>query len=185
MKGFALLLLVLTLPVDVFAQSPQGQSDAPDLTVIKKSWQKERYYLPALTRDPFRANDEAAASQRAQKDNAVSNSVRVKEGTRPERAGQTTKPVPPDSQNAYDRFTYRVTVKNSGAKTITRVEWNYGKHSFQSRVKIRTGKSTELVGMNKKPPSSVLDAEDSQLAEEVVIRRIEYEDGSFWQRPDN
>jgi hypothetical protein len=37
MKDPALLALVLILLVDVFAQSPKAQSDAPDLTVIKKS----------------------------------------------------------------------------------------------------------------------------------------------------
>ena len=185
MKGAVLLLLVLILSIDVFAQSPPAQSDAPDLTVVKKSWKKENYYRPVLTADPMRANDDQAELNRARRDNSSSNKVRVQEGTRPEQTTvPKTKPKPADS-HAYDRFTYRVTVKNSGPKTITSVNWNYGKHSFQSRVKIRPGKSTELVGMTTKPPSSVIDAEDAQLSEEVIIRRIQYEDGSFWERPDN
>lgn len=184
MKGPTLLLLVLLLSVDVFAQTPKAQSDSPDLTVIKKSWRKESYYVPALSADPLRANDDQAKLNRARRDNSSSNKVRVQEGNTPE---QTTVPKtkPAESDGAHVRFTYRVTVKNSSAKTITGVAWNYGKHSFQSRVKIRTGKSTELVGMTNKPPSSVIDAGDAQLSEEVVIRRIQYEDGSFWERPDN
>ena len=186
MKGSALLVLVLILSVDVFAQSPKAQSDAPDLTVIKKSWRKESYYIPALSADPFRANDEQAQLNRARRDNSSSNRVRVQEGNTPEQTTvPKTKPKPAGSEGAYVRFTYRVTVKNSSAKTITNVAWNYGTHSFQSQVKIRTGKSTELVGMTNKPPSSVVDAGDAQLAEEVVIHRIQYEDGSFWERPDN
>ena len=200
MKGPALLLLVFILLVNVSAQSPQTQSDAPDLTVTKKNWRKEIYH-PALTADPFRPNDEQAELQRAQKDNAIRNSVRVREGTTPQPTVRNSKPMPTESEGPTALFVYRATVKNSGTKTITGLEWDYlffdedrseqvGKHSFRHRVKIRTGKSFELVGQSTKPPSLVINAtkakkSDTQLSEVVVIRRIDYEDGSFWQRPLN
>jgi hypothetical protein len=65
-----------------------------------------------------------------------------------------------------------------------------GQHSFQHHVKIRAGKSIELTGQSQRPPTSVIDATkakkgDSHMSEEVIIRRIEYDDGSFWQRPIN
>lgn len=198
MKGPALLLLLFILSVEVSAQSSQP-SEAPDLTVTKKIWRKEIHH-PALTADPFRSNDEQAELQRAQKDNSIRNSTRVREGNTP-RPVVTTKPMPTESDGPQVRFVYRVTVKNSGTKTITGLEWDYlffdsekaeqvGQHSFRQRVKIRTGKSTELIGQSTKPPSSVIDATkakngDAQLSEEVIIRRIEYEDGSVWQRPLN
>lgn len=200
MKTSALLLLVVILSVAVSKQSSPRYSDAPELTVTKKMWRKEIYH-PALTSDPFRANDEQAELQRAQKDNSTRNSVRVREGNTPLPAVQNSKPLPTEAEGPRTLFVYRATVKNLSTKTITSLDWDYlffdsekdeqvGQHSFRHRVKIRTGKSTELIGQSPKPPSPVIDAtkannRDAHLSEEVVIRRIEYEDGSFWQRPIN
>lgn len=199
MKGRALLLLVFLLLVDISAQSSQAQPEAPHLTVTKKTWRKE-VHIPALTSDPFRSNDEQAEMQRAQRDNAIRNSVRVREGNTPQPTVRNAKPMPTEPEGPTSRFVYRVTVKNSGPKTITGLVWDYvffdsekaelvGQHSFQNRVKIRTGKSTELIGETTRPPTLVLDATKAKkgeaLSEEVIIRRIVYEDGSFWQRPVN
>jgi hypothetical protein len=200
MKSPALLLLGFVLLVDISAKCLQAQQEAPNLTVTKKNWRKEIYH-PALTSDPFRANDEQAELQRAQRDNSIRNSVRVREGNTPLPAVQNSKPMPTEAEGPTTRFVYRATVKNLSTKTITGLEWDYlffdsekaeqvGQHSFRQRVKIRTGKSTELIGRSNKPPSSVIDAtkakkRDAHLSEEVVIRRIEYEDGSVWQRPLN
>lgn len=200
MKTPALVLLMFILSVGVSAQSSQVHSDAPELTVTKKMWRKEIHH-PALTSDPFRANDEQAEIQRAQKENSIRNSTRVREGNTPLPAVQNTRPLPTEAEGPKTFFVYRATVKNVGTKTITGLEWDYvffdsekenqvGQHSFRHRVKIRSGKSTELIGYSPKPPSSVInaakaDSRDSQLSDEVVIRRIEYEDGTFWQRPLN
>ena len=202
MKSPALLALGFLLLVDVSAQSSQAMPDAPDLTVTKKVWRKELYH-PALTSDPFRVNDEQAEMQRAQRDNNIRNSVRVREGTTPQPAQsvRSPKPMPTESEAPRMLFVYRVTVKNSGTKTITGLVWDYvffdpdrgqqvGEHSFLHRVKIRTGKSIELIGESTRPPTSVIDATkakkgEAHLTEEIIIRRIEYEDGSFWQRPVN
>ena len=200
MKRPALLLMGLVLLIDVSAQSLQAQQDESNLTVTKKNWRKEIYH-PALTSDPFRANDEQAELQRVQKDNSIRNSVRVREGNTPLPNAQISKPVPTEADGPMTLFVYRATVKNMSTKTISVLEWDYlffdsekaeqvGRHSFRNRVKIRTGKSTELIGRSTKPPSAVIDAtkvknRDAHLSEEVVIYRIEYEDGSFWQRPLN
>jgi hypothetical protein len=201
MKGPALLVLLFLLSVDASAQSSHAQPDAPDLTVTKKFWRKEIDH-PALTVDPFRANDEQAELQRAQKDNAIRNRNRVREGDTPQPTVRNAKPMSTQADGGPTTwFVYRITVKNSGTKTITNMVWEYvfvdsekgelvGRHSFQHRIKIRAGKSTELIGQSGRPPTSVIDAAkakkgETQLTEEVVIRRIEYEDGSFWQRPLN
>jgi hypothetical protein len=199
MKGPALLLLVLLLLVDASAQSSHAQPDVPDLTVTKKFWRKEVHH-PALAVDPFRANDEQAELQRAQKDNAIRNSARVREGNVPQQPRNSKSMSTEADGGPITRFVYRITVKNSGEKTITGLVWEYvffdsekaeliGRHSFQHRIKIRAGKSIELIGESHRPPTSIIDAKaktgDSQISEEVIIRRIEYQDGSFWQRPLN
>lgn len=200
MKGSGLLLLVFLLSIDVYAQSSASQSDAPDLTVTKKNWRREIHH-PALTADPFRSNDEQAELQRAQRDNGVRNSVRVKEGNTPLPTVPTARPMKTEAEGPTARFVYRVTVKNTGTKTITGLAWDYlffdsdkveqiGQLSFQQRVKIRPGKTTELIRQSAMPPTRVIDATKAnkgevKLSEEVFIRRIEYEDGSVWQRPLN
>ena len=198
MKVPGLLLLIFLLWLDVSAQSSASRPEPPDLTVIKKNWRKEIHH-PALTADPFRSNDEQAELQRAQKDNAIRNAVRVKEGGTPLPTTRASRPIESEPEGPSARFVYRVTVKNTGTKTITSLAWDYlffdsdkveqvGQHSFRQRVKIRPGKSIELIGQSAFPPTRVVDAAKSPqpravLSEEVSICLIEYEDGSAWQRP--
>lgn len=200
MKVPGLLLLVFLLFLDVSGQSSESQLEPPDLTVVKKSWRKEIHH-PALTSDPFQSNDEQAELQRAQKDNNVRNAVRVREGGTPIQVNRASKPMETESQGPSTRFVYRATIKNAGTKTIIAVTWDYvffdsekmellGHHSFRQPVKIRPGKSVELTGQSASPPTRVVHASKAQqpqggVSEEVFIRRIEYEDGSFWQRPQN
>ena len=96
-------------------------------------------------------------------------------------------------------FVYRVTLKNTGTKTIKAIHWDYlffdsekseplGQHTFRQLAKIRPGKSVELTGRSASPPTRVVNASKSDqpragLSEEISIRVIEYEDGSTWQRP--
>lgn len=192
MKVPGLLLCIFLLCVDVSAQTPTSGPEPPDLTVIKKNWRKE-FHNPALTADPFRSNDEQAELQRAQKDNAVRNAVRVREGGTPLPTNRVSRPVESDPEGPSTRFVYRVTVKNTGTKTITALTWDYlffdsekveqvGQHTFRQRVKIPPGKSIELTGQSASPPTRVVDAAKTQH-EEVSIRLIEYADGSVWQKP--
>jgi hypothetical protein len=195
MKILGLLLLVTLIWFDVSAQSPESQSEQPpDLAVVKKNWRKE-IHNPAMTADPFRSNDEQAQLQRAQKDNAIRNSVRVREGNVPQPTARPTMPVETESDAPSVKFAYRATVKNTGTKTIKAIHWEYlffdsekteqiGQHTFRQQVNIRPNKSMELVGRSSYPPTRVLNAaKTQQLAEEISIRLIEYEDGSVWQRP--
>ncbi len=190
MKVPGLLLWIFLLCVGVSAQTPV--TPAPDLTVIKKNWRKE-IHNPALTADPFRSNDEQAELQRAQKDNAVRNAVRVREGGTPLPTNRVSRPMESEPEGPTARFVYRVTVKNTGTKTITALTWDYlffdsegveqvGQHTFRQRVKIAPGKSVELIGHSSSPPTRVVDAGKTHQ-EDVSIRLIEYADGSFWQRP--
>ncbi len=100
------------------------------------------------------------------------------------------------------RYTYRVRMKNTGSKTIARIEWDYfflnpdtlqeaGHRSFSHEVKIRPGKEVALSGQSSSPPIRVIDATkpvqglNARYSEKIVIRRIEYADGSVWTRLAN
>lgn len=195
MKLPGLLLFVILLSIPVSAQTSANQSEPPDLTVVKKSWRKEIRH-PALTSDPFRSNDEQAELQRAQKDNAIRNNVRVREGGTPLPTRRPAQPIEVETDGPSTWFVYRVTFKNVGKKTVTEVAWDYlfydrdkgelvGDHSFRQRVKIRPGQSVELTGQSRYPPTHVINAAKAgaDLSEEISVSSLDYQDGSAWRRP--
>ncbi|MDQ3665825.1 MAG: hypothetical protein M3410_04335 [Acidobacteriota bacterium] len=200
MKAPKMILLLFLLAAGVSAQPSTDVSDPPDLAVAEKSWRKEIRH-PALGVDPFVANDEQKEFERAQKDNAIRNSVRVREGGTPQPTVRT-KPLENESQGPSARYVYRAKVRNTGTKTILALVWDYrffdpltleevGLRPFTHRVKIRPGKGFELIGHSASPPARVIDSRKAakdlgaQYSEKVVIRRVEYADGSVWLRPTN
>lgn len=108
---------------------------------------------------------------------------------------RTNKPKPTQG------FAYRIKVQNPGAKVVEVVFWEYQFHDpadpslvarrqFLCGVNIGAEKSRELEGFSVSGPSDVVtvDALASKSAnpfkEKVLINRIEYADGSIWQRKD-
>lgn len=96
-----------------------------------------------------------------------------------------------------DGFAYRIKVKNSTNKVVEIVFWEYQFHEvenpktiarrqFLCGVEIRAGKEKDLEGFSLSGPSDVVSvgalADKSRFKENVVINRIEYSDGSIWQR---
>jgi hypothetical protein len=98
-----------------------------------------------------------------------------------------------------DGFAYRVKVKNSAAKVVEIVFWEYrfydpanpelvARRQFLCGVNIRPDKDKELEGFSLSGPSDVVSVSalggKSQFKEDVLINRVEYSDGSIWQRKD-
>ena len=58
---------------------------------------------------------------------------------------------------------------------------------FFCAVQIRPGKSTNVAGLSAKAPAHKVSADvlanDSERPGKIVINRVEYADGSVWQRP--
>jgi len=196
-----LLLFPFLFAGGVSAQPGPGTADPPDLTVAEKSWRKVVRH-PALDADPFEANDAQKELQQAQKDNAVRNAIRIREGVTPQPTVVRKKPLGNESEGPSARYVYRVKVRNTGTKTILALVWDYrffdpltleeiGQRSFTHKVKIRPGKGFELIGQSTSPPSRVINSTTAvkdlraQYSEQVVIRRVEYADGTFWLRPTN
>jgi hypothetical protein len=96
-------------------------------------------------------------------------------------------------------YIYEARVKNSGDKTVSAILWVYslfdntgaevGTHRFRDFVNIRPGKEANLVRRSKVPPTTIVHAKKSgqdineKYSERVVIARIDYSDGTFWERP--
>lgn len=98
-----------------------------------------------------------------------------------------------------DGYLYRIKVKNDYTKLVEIVFWEYqfqdpGNPQFVARrqflcgVNISPGTSKDLEGFSLSGPSEVVSAKtlgdnpNNPFKESVVINRIEYEDGTVWQR---
>ncbi len=98
-------------------------------------------------------------------------------------------------------YAYRVKFQNPGAKNIDVIFWEYQfeetanpsnltRRQFLCGVQIKGGKEKELQAFGGSGPAGAISAESlannaaNPFAERVRINRIEYADGSIWQRKD-
>ena len=95
-----------------------------------------------------------------------------------------------------DGFAYRIKVQNSSSKAVEIVFWEYqfvdpanpnqiARRQFLCGVNIASGKGKELEGFSLSGPSDVVNVKtlaDNAFKENVMINRVEYADGSIWQR---
>jgi len=199
MKYFTLALLLACSASIARAQSP-----APGAEVTKFNWSKERI---GWERDPFSGPienfDETRARQRNERrieDAKRGNSAeidKIRREAKADAANIETRHKAPPSRYV---FVYKATVKNSGSKEIKSIDWDYvfyerateneiGRQQFTSEEKINPGHTKELVVTITKPPTHTISLtalnkdERGTLDGRVIIVRIEYADGTTWQRP--
>ena len=119
-----------------------------------------------------------------------------------EPVGNKNLPAQGDPGVSSIHYLYEAKIKNTGEKTIRTIVWQYilfdpetkaevGRHQFTGNLRVRAGKTANLVARSRTPPARIVQAAKStkelpgKYAERVVIDRIEHDDGSFWQRPLN
>ena len=97
-----------------------------------------------------------------------------------------------------DGFSYLAKIHNGGKQAIEIVFWEYQfidaasknvtRHQFLCGVKIKPDKEKEVEAFSMMRPSGVVDAgtlvNNNVLQEKVLINRVEYADGTIWQRGD-
>jgi len=197
------MLVVVSLPSVLKAQG-RAVVDAPDVQVMKHSWSKERV---GWERDPFAGPienfDEMRVLTRNEKRIMDAKRGSSGESSKAERDALTDQALisaihkaPP----ARYGFSYKVSFQNSGAKEITAIDWDYvfydltnetelGRREFGSEQKIAPGKTKEVKFFIAAPPVrrisvQALDKnERAGLGERIELVRVEYADGTFWQRP--
>lgn len=176
----------------------------PGLVILEQSWERGRPPSPALYEDPLNVAADQARLQNAQKQTIQQNKIR-------EKANVEQLPVPQDTLGQTDQrtarsdgyvYTYTARVRNDGDKKIRRVVWDYlvfdsvagrevGRHRFTSKVGVPAGRTKKLQGRSTSPPSDVInvsagaDGSPARYSERVVIRQVEYEDGSVWEGASN
>ena len=160
--------------------APADDSTAPAQAMIpqnKNFARNARINDPAGVRDP---NADTLDGRRAAMDKNVQDS-------------RASKP------KAMDGFAYRIKVQNSGAKVVEIVFWEYqfqdpadpsliSKRQFLCGVNIAANKSKDLEGFSLSGPADVVnvstlaDKSNDPFKENVLVNRVEYSDGSMWQR---
>ena len=202
MKSLLLLLSFLFLSSAVSAQAPAIQTDAPELTILKHGWTKERIDWEG---NPFggtvesfedfrrRTIDERRLA-RAKGSGNTGETTKLERENRVEQVIKSRPPAPPRYA-----FLYKVVIQNTSNKTIKSIDWDYvvsnsktqetERLEFAHDTKIAPGKTKELNVTARKPPARTvsvyaLDKNERQgLDGQVVVVRIQYTDGSVWQRP--
>ena len=189
-SGVVLFLFAITA-------SAQTTSAQADVVVLQDKWRFE-VRNPALEKDPLSASKEHQRDEAAQKATDRQNENRT-------RQGETLLP-PPVRQSSPDTgdnrlsvaYIYEFKFKNTGTKKITSLTFEYlffepgtsqqvGRLRFEKLVTMKPGSTKNLVVRTASSPTGTLDANKAnkksreQYSTQVLIRSIEYADGSIWR----
>lgn len=206
-----LLLLSLLLPFAAAAapaQNPAAPAGGAPVSVLGYRWAKSRQPAPKAEAT---ASGPAAAMTPANRNFERNRRINDPAGVRDpnadtidarsaalEKSVQESRSV---GHEARDVFEYRAKVRNDGAKAVEVLFWEYrfaepsdasnvARRQFLCGVKIRPGKEKELLALTLSAPGVVVSAGGlgeraaGSPQEKVVINRVEYADGTVWQRAD-
>jgi len=200
------IISVLTLLLLATTQGPAPaiSNDGSPVTVLSNKWFKDRQTAPA---EPLSAPAAAMIPQnknfeRNRRANTSPGERDPNLDTIDGRSAALEKAVQ-DSRAAkpVDGFTYRAKVHNASAKPIEIIFWEYQfkesvaaaplvRRQFLCGVAIKPEKDKELQAFSLSGPQDVVSVDilakksGSQGTEQVVINRVEFADGSIWQRKD-
>jgi hypothetical protein len=184
----------------VIAQEASS-SDPPDVIVLEKSWHKEPQVGPGGSSNPLDPNEALIKQTHMEK-------AAIKQREESSLPGQSTtarmpvpapRPIEP-ARSVTTTYVYKIKVKNNGSKTIKSVEWEYqflnpqslevmGYRRITSDTTLSPGKTKKLERRFTRQPTILVNAGQldkkyrDQFTERLLIHRIQYSDGSVWQRP--
>lgn len=204
------VLFGLLFPYQTANQATNSNNDGSPLKVVSFKWSRARR---AVETPPDDANATVPARAMIPQNKNFARNARVNDpaGARDpnadtidgrsealEKSVQDSRNVKPKTTEGY---AYRIKVQNPTAKAIGIVFWEYqfqdptdpsivARRQFLCGVDIGVGKSKELEGFSLSGPSEVVNVgtlankTENPLKEKVLINRIEYADGSIWQRKE-
>ena len=196
--GLLALFVICAASHPIVAQD----TDNP-LVIIKFGWEKERISrIPSMA--PLASQDELIQQSRREQQLAAARNAQAKSTTAKLETQisnhQEAKAKAQQTELPRDAYRYKVTLRNDGAKTIKSIDWDYyfvdpvtnqelARHQFTSDDTIKPGKSKEVSVLYLKPPVKIVDARSLRRKEkaffvaQVIIARLQFSDGSVWQRP--
>jgi hypothetical protein len=192
------LLLVCLLTGDATAQTSPGEANAPGVTVVKKSWQT-RVSGYNVNSGSMNASQDYIEAERIRKEIQAEND---RTGVRGTTVVQVVRfRAPQRGATAVDHF-FEAEIKNAGTKKIRWLAWEYRLfhedrqievrfQPFATTVKINPGKGAKVRGSLTQYVATLSEAKEAakqfqgNYREQVIIHRIEYDDGSVWERPSD
>jgi hypothetical protein len=207
----ALLLLPLLLMIVSPGQNPITSPQTSAVTVLSFKWFRTRQNVkapdPSATGPAAPVAEMIAPNKNYQKNaraNDPAGAIDPNEGTIDGRSAALEKSVQESRApkgKPTDGFAYLVKVQNASPKVIESLflelqfvdrsnPASVTRRQFLCDVKIKPDKERELQAFSVSGPSDVIsvkslaNATENPFQEKVVINRVEYEDGSTWQRKD-
>jgi hypothetical protein len=203
-----LLLLAFILLLTLQGQSGFAQADGSSLAVVESKYAKSRHTLEfADTSAPGPAPAMTAANKNFERNRRINDPAGVRDpnaDTLDGRSAAMEKSVQESrspKRKEVEGYEYRVKFRNAGAKAVEVLFWEYqfaetsapsnvARRQFLCGVGIKPGKEKEVISFSVSGPSNVVSAGSlaaeagPAYAEKVVVNRVEYADGTIWQRKD-
>jgi len=203
-----LLLLPLLLLWAAFpGQKPAGSGDASQVVVMNFKWSRTRQTIEANSQTPpVPAAGMIPADKNFERNRRINASVGEKdphEDTIDARSAALERSVQKSRTDpkTVEGYEYRTRIQNASKRVIEIVFWEYqfketanpnvvSRRQFLCGVNVKPAKEKELVAFSASRPSDVISVgglankSGDVFQESVVINRVEYADGSIWQRKD-
>jgi hypothetical protein len=199
-----LLLLPLLLMPGPLGQNPPTSEESGPLVVISYKWNKDRKPIENAANVSYtpapEMNSENKTFARQSRANAPAGDRDPNSGTIDARSADMDR-INQQAREAepVDGFTYLVKVQNGGSKPVQTIFWefqfkeianptNVSRRQFLCSAKISPEKGRELQVFSLAGPSSVVNVKSlakgsaNQFEGAVLINRVEFVDGTFWQR---
>lgn len=201
MKVITSILLLLLIAVCASAQTNPNPNETVAVSVLNQKWRVDIRNL-ALEDDVFRGNNEHNNAELDRKDVLRQTESRARLPVTPPQVRENRRAIVIRPRGLEATYVYEVKIMNSSDKPIRLVEWEYaffekgtkeeaGRQKFVSKVSIEPGKSKTITVRTASPPTGAVDAAvldkelRDQYLEQIVIRVVEFKDGSFWRAPAN
>jgi hypothetical protein len=211
MKVLFTLLLLFLLTSDCLSQTPATSPAPQDVAIIQKQWRAEvRNPLMDESPFEFLDRISQEEAERIRQANAARRQTqRARNSTQQLPPDTGRMETPPESNPAENRqplklnearviYIYKIKVRNDGEKAIKALVWEYvfsepetgrevGRRRFLSKTKIDPGKTKELTMRSASPPTGSINAasigkkSQNQYSEKIVIRAVQFTDGSVKQ----
>ena len=200
----ALILSLILMPFPR-SQSPVISNEGTPVIVVSHKWFRDRQSIAQSPDAPIPAAAMIPANKNYEKNRRANTSPGERDpnldtidgrSAALERAVQESRAPKP-----VDGFAYRAKIHNASAKLIEIIFWEYqfketanstsvSRRQFLCGVSIKPEKDKDLEAFSLSGPQDVVSVDtlakkSGNLGEEkVIINRVEYADGSIWQRKD-
>ena len=201
-----LLVFLMLFSLVAFGQTPEPANNSAPMSITSFKWTRARQKVESQQSETSIPERQVIPQNKNFARNARMNEPRgardPNQDTLDGRSAALEKSVqesrkPPSEPR--DGYAYRIKVKNDAKQVAEVVFWEYqfydsanpslvARRQFLCGVNIRPDKEKELEGFSLSGPSDVVSvgalADKSRFKESVFVNRVEYSDGSIWQRKD-